>query len=54
MAEPRATYEKAAAEAKTAFREALMEAYPGPTSDNPTVMDRLLGKFLRECQKMLR
>ena len=50
----RATHEQIEAPAKEALMAALTEAYPGPTSDNPKIMDRLLGKFLQECQRMLR
>ncbi len=50
----RATYEQIEAPAKEALMAALREAYPGPTSDNSKIMNRLLGKFLQECQRMLR
>ena len=50
----RETLETTTAPAKKALVAALTEAYPGPTSDNPKIMDQLLGKFLRECRSVLR
>ena len=50
----RATYEQIEVPAKEALMAALREAYPGPTSDNSKIMDRLLGEFLQECQRVLR
>ena len=49
----RAAFERAKADALPTLRAALLAAYPGPTSNNPKIMDRLLGKHLRECQRLL-
>ena len=54
LAAPEAAREQAMADALAALRRVLTKAYPGPRSDNPKIMDRLLGKFLQECQRMLR
>ena len=50
---PKAARERAVTEALGAFRAALLIAYPGPTSTNAQIMDRLLSKFLQECHALV-
>ena len=50
--EAEAAYVRATASADKAWYEAVLQAYYGPTSDNPKVMERLLIMFVEDCWRL--